>query len=364
MQASRQRRIAQRSLDSTERRVDSGSSVRTIGAAMMERKIERIVHNRNSAGRDLQRTRDVSARQQQVVSQIDTLTGSLNLDEETDESKCSTLTSSSSGATGSSGGATVHRLSRFSTTVSAFSSSSCSSSSSTVLTVLRRAKPPVPPPRTTPVSVSSLSSSSSSSSYRGEVVAGQAQHACLLVNGSLVRVQQQQHQRQQHLQQVQQVQMPGGSGQGVTVPNGDAAAASGASGTSEVARRLQKCSQVHRVSVTKEGEVQSSASKERVRFSDMVQYHGFVYDSDRSEHRVQQRMRVQETRSVAAAVQHRHQCPGGVVPLGGTAPSSVTLVSSSSSSVFYRASESVVRSRDDAKPPPKAILRKSRNTTV
>uniref|UniRef100_S4RZY4 Proline rich 16 n=1 Tax=Petromyzon marinus TaxID=7757 RepID=S4RZY4_PETMA len=287
--------------------------------------------------------KDVAKELKEVVSQIDTLTGSLNLDEETDESKCSTLTSSSSGATGSSGGATVHRLSRFSTTVSAFSSSSCSSSSSTVLTVLRRAKPPVPPPRTTPVSVSSLSSSSSSSSYRGEVVAGQAQHACLLVNGSL---------------------MPGGSGQGVTVPNGDAAAASGASGTSEVARRLQKCSQVHRVSVTKEGEVQSSASKERVRFSDMVQYHGFVYDSDRSEHRVQQRMRVQETRSVAAAVQHRHQCPGGVVPLGGTAPSSVTLVSSSSSSVFYRASESVVRSRDDAKPPPKAILRKSRNTTV
>ncbi|CAM9405368.1 unnamed protein product [Lampetra fluviatilis] len=294
--------------------------------------------------------KDVAKELKEVVSQIDTLTGSLNLDEETDESKCSTLTSSSSGATGSSGGATVHRLSRFSTTVSAFGGSSCSSSSSsTVLTVLRRAKPPVPPPRTTPVSVSSLSSSSSSSSYRGEVVAGQAQRACLLVNGSLVR----------------QVQMPGGSGQGVTVPNGDAAAASGASGSSEVARRLQKCSQVHRVSVTKEGEVQSSASKERVRFSDMVQYHGFVYDSDRSEHRVQQRMRVQETRSIAAAVQHRHQCPGGVVPLGGTAPSSVTLVSSSSSSsVFYRASESVVRSRDDAKPPPKAILRKSRNTTV
>uniref|UniRef100_S4RZY3 Proline rich 16 n=1 Tax=Petromyzon marinus TaxID=7757 RepID=S4RZY3_PETMA len=189
--------------------------------------------------------KDVAKELKEVVSQIDTLTGSLNLDEETDESKCSTLTSSSSGATGSSGGATVHRLSRFSTTVSAFSSSSCSSSSSTVLTVLRRAKPPVPPPRTTPVSVSSLSSSSSSSSYRG------------------------------------------------------------------------KC---------------PAASKERVRFSDMVQYHGFVYDSDRSEHRVQQRMRVQETRSVAAAVQHRHQCPGGVV--------------------------------DDAKPPPKAILRKSRNTTV
>ncbi|XP_056393333.1 protein Largen isoform X1 [Hyla sarda] len=174
--------------------------------------------------------KDVAKELKEVVDQIDTLTSDLQLEDEmTDSSKTDTLNSSSSSTTASS-------LDKVKVRANA-PLISPPAHPSAVLTVLRKPNPPPPPPRLTPVKFEEtqrLINSANSGKNNG----------VLLRNGGL----------------------PGGP---VKLPNGD------------------RCT-IHNIKMdkstgqlmTQRPEKDHASTRERVRFSENVLYHGYCPDCD------------------------------------------------------------------------------------
>lgn len=202
--------------------------------------------------------KDVAKELKEVVDQIDTLTSDLQLEDEmTDSSKTDTLNSSSSSTTASSIDKVKVRANAPLISPPAHPSA--------VLTVLRKPNPPPPPPRLTPVKfeeTQKLINSANSGKNNG----------VLLRNGGV----------------------PGGL---VKLPNGD------------------RCT-IHNIKMdkmtgqlmTNRSEKDQTSTKERVRFSENVLYHGYCPDCDvRSE--IKSRDVHPHGESVHVAGKFPHHCP-------------------------------------------------------
>ncbi|XP_048201995.1 protein Largen-like [Perognathus longimembris pacificus] len=196
------------------------------GRAPVKEQIRGIVEGLELVLGDL---KDVAKELREVVHQIDALTSDLQLEDEmTDSSQTDTLNSSSSGTTGSS-------LERMKAQVQAPPLLAPLAHPSAILTVLRKPNPPPPPPRLTPV--------------RREPPARQAPalhpaktHGHLAQNG-------------------------GSPGMPRRTPNGDARCLSGSH-----ADRMPAQPRTHR---PEEDRCPQAGPRERVRFSENVQYHGY-----------------------------------------------------------------------------------------
>lgn len=180
--------------------------------------------------------KDVAKELKEVVDQIDTLTSDLQLEDEmTDSSKTDTLNSSSSGTTASS-------LEKLKVQAGAPAPQPAAHPAA-VLTVLRKPNPPPPPPRLTPVK-------------REEPPRAAPAVRPAKTNGSLLR-------------------NGGFPGAPSKIPNGDACCAPGgladkAPAPLTLGPGADGCPQ--------------AGPRERVRFSEKVQYHGYCPDCDARYH--------------------------------------------------------------------------------
>ncbi|XP_040276139.1 protein Largen [Bufo bufo] len=253
--------------------------------------------------------KDVAKELKEVVDQIDTLTSDLQLEDEmTDSSKTDTLNSSSSSTTASS-------LDKVKVRANA-PLISPPTHPSAVLTVLRKPNPPPPPPRLTPVKFEEtqrLINSANSGKNNG----------VLLRNGGL----------------------PGGP---VKLPNGD------------------RCT-IHNIKMDKttgqlmthRPEKDHSSTRERVRFSENVLYHGYCPDCDvRSE--IKNRDVHHHGDSIHLAEKFPHHCP--------LSPPQTPSFSVENGGVGIVNSGCLPPLKPGNPPPPtkpqKTILRKSTTTTV
>ncbi|KAM4050861.1 protein Largen isoform 1-T2 [Anomaloglossus baeobatrachus] len=255
--------------------------------------------------------KDVAKELKEVVDQIDTLTSDLQLEDEmTDSSKTDTLNSSSSSTTASS-------LDKVKVRANA-PLISPPAHPSAILTVLRKPNPPPPPPRLTPVKFEEtqrLINSANSGKNNG----------VLLRNGGL----------------------PGGP---VKLPNGD------------------RCT-IHNIKMDKttgqlmshKPEKDQSSTRERVRFSENVLYHGYCPDCDvRSE--MNNRDVHHHGESIQLAGKFPHHCP--------LAPSQMPSFPVENGGLGIANSGCHPPLKPGNQPPPtapkpqKTILRKSTTTTV
>lgn len=124
-----------------------------VSKVKVKKEIKTIVENLETILGDL---KDVAKELKEVVHEIDTLTGDLQLEEDglTDSSKTDTLNSSSSSTTTTTTASSLERMKLFSDDCIFKLTAPISPvpmNPSTVLTVLKKAHPPLPPPRLTPL---------------------------------------------------------------------------------------------------------------------------------------------------------------------------------------------------------------------
>ncbi|CAH2296142.1 Largen [Pelobates cultripes] len=259
--------------------------------------------------------KDVAKELKEVVDQIDTLTSDLQLEDEmTDSSKTDTLNSSSSSTTASSLDKIKVRANAPLITPPAHQTA--------VLTVLRKPNPPPPPPRLTPVKFEDtpmLNNSTNPVKNNGP----------LLRNGGL----------------------PGGP---TKVPNGDRCAIHNTKGDKFVAQPLTHRPEKERCSQT--------TTRERVRFSENVLYHGYCPDCDiRSE--IKNREGHLHGEPVHVAGKLPHNCP----PLPPPPLPAFPLENGGlgiNSSGSHPPQKTAMLPPQTAPKPQKTILRKSTTTTV
>nr|XP_032824501.1 lateral signaling target protein 2 homolog isoform X1 [Petromyzon marinus] len=353
--------------------------------------------------------KDVAKELKEVVSQIDTLTASLNLDEETDDSKCSTLNSSSSGNTGSSGGgaAAVARFSttvsaarfsttvnaaRFSTTVSAFASRT--SATASVLTVLRKPRPPPPPPRTTPVSLPQLPFCEDSG-QRGSSLEPTEQEEEEEEQGTVAREgggrERKREVRDNFCCQRRQFELSYTAVRQRTELVRDSASYQHDQSNHYYHHPQQHLQQQHRY---QHRQVEQHALKDRVRFNDLVEFSDLVEEEEEDEgnedplasvqargHPLGQIVCNQSALQVEAMqLRHHHQLHHHHQQQQHQLACSVQLNAGAlqalppsgfvrdSRSISYHARDTTVIAHaqidSEGQPPPKAILRKSKNTVV
>ncbi|XP_007897515.1 protein Largen [Callorhinchus milii] len=269
--------------------------------AKVKQQIKTIVEDLELVLGDL---KDVAKELKEVVDQIDNLTCDLQLEEEmTDSSKTDTLNSTSSSTTASS----LDKVK--------VSSDGCITkttlTSSAILTVLKRTNPPPPPPRLTPVRCEEPK-------RPPYCVNSMKTNGALLRNGALLCKTEK-------------------------MPNGDVCNLPGSN-----PERLPKQPVVSRVDKDKCGQV----TRERVRFNEEVQYHGYCPDCD-----VQYDMRNRDVHlhGEVSFTKRKppHQCP----PLenGG---------SGSNFTNSFPTLKATNTPPPTAPKPQKTILRKSTTTTV
>uniref|UniRef100_UPI00398F09CB protein Largen n=1 Tax=Pristiophorus japonicus TaxID=55135 RepID=UPI00398F09CB len=248
--------------------------------------------------------KDVAKELKEVVDQIDHLTCDLQLEEEmTDSSKTDTINSTSSSTTASS----LDKVK----VLSVRSICKTTVTSSAILTVLKKANPPPPPPRLTPVRCEEPRRLS-------HCVNPLKTNGALLRNGALLC-------------------------KTDKMPNGDVCCLPGSN-----PEKLRKQPLVPRVDKNKCPQV----TRERVRFNEEVQYHGYCPDCD-----VQYDMRNRDVHLHGelsnAKGKPPHQCP----PLenGG---------SGSNFSNNFPTIKAKITPPQTAPKPQKTILRKTTTTTV
>ncbi|XP_063820263.1 protein Largen isoform X3 [Pseudophryne corroboree] len=258
--------------------------------------------------------KDVAKELKEVVDQIDTLTSDLQLEDEmTDSSKTDTLNSSSSSTTASSLDKIKLRANAPLITPPAHPSA--------ILTVLRKPNPPPPPPRLTPVKFEEtqrLINSSNTGKNNG----------MLLRNGGL----------------------PGGT---VKLPNGD------------------RCT-IHTIKVDKmtgqqithrpeKDRCTQASTKERVRFSENVLYHGYCPDCDvRSEVRNKDVHLHEESVNLTGKIPHHCPLPPPPTPPFPIENGGLGITTSSCHPPLKPGNQPP----PTAPKPQKTILRKSTTTTV
>uniref|UniRef100_A0A8C5PCP8 Proline rich 16 n=1 Tax=Leptobrachium leishanense TaxID=445787 RepID=A0A8C5PCP8_9ANUR len=250
-----------------------------------------------------------------VVDQIDNLTSDLQLEDEmTDSSKTDTLNSSSSSTTASS-------IDKIKVRANA-PLISPPVHQSAVLTVLRKPNPPAPPPRLTPVKFEDT--------HRLDNTPNPVKNNVPLIrNGGL----------------------PGGP---TKVPNGDRCAIHNINVDKFTAQPLTHRPQKDRCSQT--------TTRERVRFSENVLYHGYCPDCDiRSEIRNREVHLTGESIHLGGKISH--QCPPLPSPTLPSFPVENGGLGISSSS-SQPPQKSGMLPPPTAPKPQKTILRKSTTTTV
>nr|XP_033784921.1 protein Largen isoform X1 [Geotrypetes seraphini] len=257
--------------------------------------------------------KDVAKELKEVVDQIDTLTSDLQLEDEmTDSSKTDTLNSSSSSTTASS-------LDKIKVRANA-PLIKPPAHPPAILTVLRKPNPPPPPPRLTPVRCEDVVLSSNPVKTNGT----------LLRNGGL----------------------PGGPNK---VPNGDAFCMP--------PNNLDKVASQSLMHRPEKDRCHQTTTRERVRFSEKVQYHGYCPDCD-----VRYDMKNKEihlhSEPLHTPAKLPHHCPP--LPL----PPPLPPFPLENGGLGISSSHSFPPLRPHAVPPPtapkpqKTILRKSTTTTV
>ncbi|XP_034288718.1 protein Largen isoform X2 [Pantherophis guttatus] len=261
--------------------------------------------------------KDVAKELKEVVDQIDTLTSDLQLEDEmTDSSKTDTLNSSSSSTTASSlekikvqGSAPLIRAPPH---------------PSAILTVLRKPNPPPPPPRLTPVKCEDT--------HRPVISANPVKtNGTLLRNGGL----------------------PGGPNK---IPNGDTYGISN--------NNLDKVPMQPLMHRTEKDRCPQAGTRERVRFNEKVQYHGYCADCD-VRYNIKNREVHLHNESAHIPGKPPQQCPPLPPP-----PSPLPPPPLENGGVGICPSNSFPPLRPATVPPPtapkpqKTILRKSTTTTV
>ncbi|OCU02211.1 protein Largen [Xenopus laevis] len=259
--------------------------------------------------------KDVAKELKEVVDQIDTLTSDLQLEDEmTDSSKTDTLNSSSSSTTASS-------LDKIKVRANA-PLISPPAHPSAVLTVLRKPNPPPPPPRLTPVKFEdTLKVDSSTNNGRNNGI--------LLRNGGF----------------------PGGP---VSIPNGDRCAIHNF--------KVEKSPDTLMTHRTEKERCAQSSTRERVRFSENVLYHGYCPDCD-VQSDIKNRDLHLHSEPVHIAGKLPHNCSTLQSP--SLAPFPIEnggLGKNSSSSHHFQ--KTGTQPPQTAPKPQKTILRKSTTTTV
>lgn len=195
----------------------------------VKEQIKTIVEDLETVLGDL---KDVAKELKEVVDQIDSLTCDLKLEEEmTDSSKTDTLNSSSSSTTTTTTASSLEK-------VKLHSKGQITKPPPAVLTVLKKPKPPPPPPRLTPVRCDSSKTLSVG--------------IPLKLNGTLLR----------------NGVLPGTQ---TKVPNGDVCCIS-----KNILDKVPTSPPLHRPDKDR----CPQATRERVRFSEKVQYHGYCPDCD------------------------------------------------------------------------------------
>ncbi|KAF7652008.1 hypothetical protein LDENG_00102530 [Lucifuga dentata] len=118
-----------------------------VSKVQVKKEIKTIVENLETILGDL---KDVAKELKEVVHEIDTLTGDLQLEEDglTDSSKTDTLNSSSSSTTTTTTASSLEKMKLF--LEDSIFKPPASVNPSAVLTVLKKSHPPLPPPRLTP----------------------------------------------------------------------------------------------------------------------------------------------------------------------------------------------------------------------
>lgn len=252
----------------------------------------------------------------QVVDQIDTLTSDLQLEEEmTDSSKTDTLNSSSSSATASS----LEKITVRGNTPLI----KPPAHPSAILTVLRKPNPPPPPPRLTPVKCDD--------SHRPLTPTNLVKtNGTLLRNGGL----------------------PGGPN---TIPNGDICC---------IPNNLDNALIQPLMHRSEKDRYLQPGTRERVRFNEKVQYHGYCADCD-VRYNIKNREIHLHSEPAHVLGKLSHQCPPLPPPPPPLPPFPLENggvgVSPSSSFPPYRPATVPLQS---APKPQKTILRKSTTTTV
>ncbi|XP_053557570.1 protein Largen [Bombina bombina] len=298
---------------SAKSRGTSSPSEEQPSKAKVKEQIKTIVDDLELVLGDL---KDVAKELKEVVDQIDTLTSDLQLEDEmTDSSKTDTLNSSSSSTTASSLEKIKERANAPLINPPVHPSA--------ILTVLRKSKPPRPPPRMTPVKFEDMPRLNTSLSIGKN-------NGMLLRNGGL----------------------PGGP---IQVPNGD------------------RCTLHHNIKMDKvqaqpvthrpeKDRCSQASTRERVRFSENVLYHGYCPDCDiRSE--IKNREVHLQGEPLHLAGKLPHHCP----PLAPQPPPSLPiengLLGVNIGSSHPSQKSGPVPPQTTPKPQ-KTILRKSTTTTV
>lgn len=232
-----------------------------VSKVQVKKEIKTIVENLENILGDL---KDVAKELKEVVHEIDTLTGDLQLEEDglTDSSKTDTLNSSSSSTTTTTTASSLEKMKLFSdecifklpTPITPVPINP-----STVLTVLKKAHPPLPPPRLTPLRADEHSTKNLPQPTL--VLSGNISKA----NGSVLR----------------------NGGIFTSKSNRDVFSStpcfiSGDSGISEpgLVPTLPRPMPLLRHEKSKCPKAPGRESRERVRFSEKVQYHGYCPDCD------------------------------------------------------------------------------------
>ncbi|XP_043916757.1 protein Largen [Protopterus annectens] len=252
----------------------------------------------------------------QVVDQIDTLTSDLQLEEEmTDSSKTDTLNSSSSSTTASS-------LEKIKMNSDLPVIKAALNPSSSVLTVLKKPNPPPPPPRLTPLKTEDPHRSVSMTQI---VKASRT----VLHNGV-------------------------SAGATSRVPNGDVFCIPGSDPDRGPIQTV-----LHKPEKDRCQQTTATTTRERVRFSEKVQYHGYCPDCD-----VQYDMKNRDVHlhmeTIQKVVKPPHHCPPSPPPLPPLQNGQLNISSSNS---FPPVRPATVPPSTAPKPQ-KTILRKSTTTTV
>ncbi|XP_074056623.1 protein Largen isoform X2 [Macrotis lagotis] len=261
--------------------------------------------------------KDVAKELKEVVDQIDTLTSDLQLEDEmTDSSKTDTLNSSSSSTTASS----LEKIKVHSTTPLI----KPPVHPSAILTVLRKPNPPPPPPRLTPVKCDDP--------HRPLPTINPVKtNGTLLRNGGL----------------------PAASNK---IPNGDVCCIPG--------NNLDKVQMQPLIHRSQKDRCPQAGTRERVRFSEKVQYHGYCPDCD-VRYNIKNREVHIHNEPLHMPGKLPHQCPSLPPP-----PPPLPALPLENGGLGISHSNSFPLLRPATVPPPtapkpqKTILRKSTTTTV
>ncbi|XP_038625304.1 protein Largen [Tachyglossus aculeatus] len=282
------------------------------GKARVKEQIRTIVQDLELVLGDL---KDVAKELKEVVDQIDTLTSDLQLEDEmTDSSKTDTLNSSSSSTTASS-------LEKMKVHSSAPLIKSPAHPSA-ILTVLRKPNPPPPPPRLTPVKCEDP--------HRPMPTLNPVK-----TNGTLLR--------------------NGGLPSGLNkLPNGDVCCIPNSN--------VDKVSMQPLIHRPEKDRCPQAGTRERVRFSEKVQYHGYCPDCD-VRYNIKNREVHLHSEPAPSAGKLPHQCPPAPPPPLPPFPLENGGLGISHSKSFPPLRPATVPPPTAPKPQ-KTILRKSTTTTV